>query len=852
MSAARLCPQTYPLIGVVTPVRNRKRYTVMLAEQLALQDYPLFKIFIVDSASTDGTSEAVGALPIEGLSVVPASSAAYWTEATNVGVAQALETGCEYILTLNDDAIVPTNLISTLVEAALETGERLIGSVISFANEPGRLWGVGAYNDWAAGAFLQTGQANLWEDVLRRDGQECDGKLIGVECLCGNGTLVHKSVFEEIGLYDRKHTPHYHADAEFTLRAAGKGVRSWVARNARLYNRFTEEGDGPLASKNIRFFSLRSANFIRPIFYILQEYCPREQRVIALCRYLSRYLPAFAPRQRSKLLRAMGYLCEAPGLRTTRLSYFLPPLDAAMMSIEDLDILQHFPPQEFVVASYMYLLRRACDDSELNNYTTGLARGMSYNAVLSEIANSEEYRRLPDAQPWLFMEAAISGFESEPLKTNDSELTVIAFTKANRRLPTRREFDIARTVFGRADRAPFATNYGATSSDESNDRLATGEVLAPTVYVNIDVLCMAVSDPRARTGVHRYVSAIVRELASDPRVHVQVFFSPQFDEQWPVLAEKAPLLRRLKFKGLELARRRVLFYPYFPHQGADVRFKALPTFVMLHDLFPLTNPEWFTAEATRRFRRATRLLVEADHIFCNSDSTRTQLRQVFPDLKASASVAYLGVDPAPAPASAEQPIEEEMNRYFLCVGTLEPRKNLENVLRAYALLQENSELKEIRMFVVGQAGWNIDREHLSNLIGRHENNVKFLGNVSDTELWALYRGAICTVFPSLAEGFGLPVIESFACGVPVVTSNRSSMAEIADGGAILVNPLDPADIAAAITTLATDQERRNALSGAARSHAAGFSWKGCADAHIIEFQRVLEAHDVSSPPAFNP
>ena len=96
----------YPQIGVVTPVRNRKNWTLGFVERFARQDYPIFTHYIVDSASTDGTPEAITALPLRSVRLLRAGESAYWTAATNVGVRQALKDCCDFILTINDDAIV--------------------------------------------------------------------------------------------------------------------------------------------------------------------------------------------------------------------------------------------------------------------------------------------------------------------------------------------------------------------------------------------------------------------------------------------------------------------------------------------------------------------------------------------------------------------------------------------------------------------------------------------------------------------------------------------------------------------------------------------------------------------------
>jgi alpha-1,3-rhamnosyl/mannosyltransferase len=153
--------------------------------------------------------------------------------------------------------------------------------------------------------------------------------------------------------------------------------------------------------------------------------------------------------------------------------------------------------------------------------------------------------------------------------------------------------------------------------------------------------------------------------------------------------------------------------------------------------------------------------------------------------------------------------------YVLAVGTLEPRKNL-------ALVQQAARALAVELRVVGSRGWGdvqVDG---------------WLGRVSDDELAALYRGARCLVYPSLYEGFGIPVLEAMACGTPVVTSAGGATEEVAGGAAVLVDPHDVAAIAAGIEEAET---RREELGGRGRERAAGFTW----DRVAAETRKVYEA-----------
>jgi len=808
---ARKTDRPYPLIGIVTPARNRRAWTVGFVQRLAEQDYPFFKLYIVDSASTDGTPEAIRALGLDVVEMLEAPDSAYWTAATNIGAQRALAEGCDYVLTINDDAIVANDFLSRLVGAAQDGGARIVGAIISYANEPARLWGVGAYNDFASGAFVQTGLANMAEEALRPDPDAPPG-LVRVDYLCGNGALFHRSVYEEIGLYDVRNTPHYHADTELTMRAERAGIARYCALDARLYNRFTEAGDGAFASKNVRFFSLRSANYVRPLFYILDRYCEADDRAVALTRYFARYLTGASGRDHSKLLRAIAFL-TTPERRKIAVRDWVPPSDPDLMLAQDIDLLLKLPPRGFALAAYVRLMRRVCSAPELLAYEQVVMSGRPRAGLLREFVGSEEFCNLAGASTAEFAQALLGGAPAP--SATPRQRALLAFRAVHSRNPTAREL-------------------AASSPAQTPAHSAV-----PVVYFNVDVLCMAISDQRARTGVHRYVVSLLDALRGDPRAQIRIFYSTELQSQFDALIGERPELRAFE-ADLEtpIAQRAIAFYPYFPFSAPPVSLARLPQALTVCDLFPLMRPEWFTDEAVARFRRQLHSLVGVDHIFCISRATQVDLHRSFPSLKARSSVAYLAADAAVRPKTRFIQFDKIVKRaiaapYFVCIGTIEPRKNLRNVLAAFARL--GREARNLRMIVVGQQGWNVRTEELLKMEGIDRSRIVFLGGVPDAQLWELYAGALCVVFPSLGEGFGLPILEAFQCSTPVVTSDVASMPEIATQGAILVDPSDPDAIAAAILRLARDRALRKRLAQEGYARAQEFSWTRCSDDHMRVF-----------------
>jgi glycosyltransferase involved in cell wall biosynthesis len=254
---------------------------------------------------------------------------------------------------------------------------------------------------------------------------------------------------------------------------------------------------------------------------------------------------------------------------------------------------------------------------------------------------------------------------------------------------------------------------------------------------------------------------------------------------------------------------------WYPPQRGGLRS------TMIHDLVPLHHPEWVHRRTFRmhaaKYEHARRT---ADVIITNSHFTADDVVRTLGIRRDRVHVAYPGVDVAFTPEGARRDLGRP---YLLTVATLEPRKNLETLIDAYALVRD----LDVALAVVGAEGWgaqpSLERE-----------GIIPLGYTLPDELAALYRGAAAVVYPSRYEGFGMPIVEAMACGAPVVASAHPSLDEASGDAALRAVADDALGIAAAI---------REALEGShtlverGLAHAARFTWEANAHGHLAAWSR---------------
>jgi glycosyltransferase involved in cell wall biosynthesis len=351
-------------------------------------------------------------------------------------------------------------------------------------------------------------------------------------------------------------------------------------------------------------------------------------------------------------------------------------------------------------------------------------------------------------------------------------------------------------------------------------------------------------------GIHQYIYHLLRHLGqADDKLRYTILLGEgtlppnvsltPLRSRWPT--SRAPVrvlweqlvqpwvLRRIK---ASLMHGPVFIAPLLTPCPTVVTIHDL-SFIRLPDLFRPANRLYLKVLTRLSAQRARRLIAVSAHTAAET----THLLGVSPE---RIDVVYHGVDPAfrPLPADEVAAFRQHQGlpeRFVLAVGTLEPRKNQARLVEAFAHIRDD----QVKLVLVGGKGWLHDELFARVEELRLDREVIFPGYVMNDELPMWYNAATVFAYPSLYEGFGMPVLEAQACGTPVLTSNIPPLPEAAGDAALMVDPYDVEALTAGLNRLLTDEPLRQALRERGLAHASQFSWTNTARETTCVYRRAL-------------
>jgi alpha-1,3-rhamnosyl/mannosyltransferase len=373
------------------------------------------------------------------------------------------------------------------------------------------------------------------------------------------------------------------------------------------------------------------------------------------------------------------------------------------------------------------------------------------------------------------------------------------------------------------------------------------------------------------TGIGQYIRHLFTAIEKIPQASIKMYYGTRCEEGMKLPSAEASQIAQRSYRIFQRfiprprAVRKLVERALFAHYARQERAETIyhePNFVPLpyrgplvltvHDLSCFDHPETHPLERVRLMHKYMPSAVEtADHILVVSQATGDALCRWFGVDPARVTTTYLAADSRFQPRNADM-LRSDLARlgltqsaYVLSVGTLEPRKNLTTLFAAYAGLPANLR-RRFPLVVAGMTGWGAEglMRSARALIERGE--LRFLGYVEDELIPPLYAGAAAFCYPSRYEGFGLPVLEAMASGVPVLTANRTSLPEVVGDAGLMVDPDDVDNMRARLHELLEDRVYAQALGMRGLARAKTFSWERCARETYAVYEDVLRQRGVTS------
>lgn len=412
------------------------------------------------------------------------------------------------------------------------------------------------------------------------------------------------------------------------------------------------------------------------------------------------------------------------------------------------------------------------------------------------------------------------------------------------------------------------------------------------VAFDISALGIGHRHPSHRTGIYRVVDHVARGLIASPECSVSLVAGASFEVLRDSLAfvDSTPAFRRASmnhprllglhvqlerasraFKGgpagsilsqpvaalrsltggasgsidrRALSASDVYHSPMFPLQPCNGSVQRILT---CYDLIPIKQPHLVLPSHRQFAKEILDSVRPSDWVICISEAVRNDVCEYLQRPPDRTFVTYLAADPTRFYREGDEALIDQVRSrygippgpYFLGVATLEPRRNLHHLVASIATLFRDGQLPDLSMVLVGAQGWGIS--DLLETVGDEATRRRIIvtGHARDEDLAPLYTGAMAFVYPSLAEGFGLTPLEAMQCGVPVITSNSSSLPEVVGDAAIQVDPHDADALCESMLRVYRDANLRRQMSERSVSRARHFSWDKCVQETIGAYRTAI-------------
>lgn len=264
--------------------------------------------------------------------------------------------------------------------------------------------------------------------------------------------------------------------------------------------------------------------------------------------------------------------------------------------------------------------------------------------------------------------------------------------------------------------------------------------------------------------------------------------------------------------------------------------------VTIHDLAIYKNPAWFPDQIISTKLLVPQMIRNASHLIAVSKSTREDLRDIFNVPSGKMSIVHEA--PFVTPINLKDKNTDVLKKfrlhlpYVLFIGTLEPRKNLENLILAFEHLKKHRGHGDVQLVIAGGIGYRHEPILEKLNTPKYKQCIRYLGYITHNEKLGLLRSASVFAYPSLYEGFGLPVLEAMSMGVPVVTSSVSSLPEIGGNAVLYADPEKPSEIARAISRILLNPHVAQEMAKRGRQQASRFTWEQTARDTLAVYERV--------------